>query len=280
MVDNVIEIRVYCDNTGGYVLKEVDEAVAKYIRPDSFPLAIRMVKEGEELSERTRRPRRDMQIQVAVCQTLSMSRRYGWQIAVGEEDINCPLALTAFGFKEETEVFNCGEMCAGMYTETKSAGARTEAAVPKFSFDRYKYILTAPIARADFQPNLYLVYGNSAQIMRLMTAVLYRKGGYLTSKFAGRLDCADICIETMKTGQAQIILPCYGDRVFGQTQDHEMAMTLPVGIEEDLLAGFEGTHRGGIRYPVPSFLRYKPEYPKHYYKLFDAWEKGETSDNE
>lgn len=255
------------------MLRKLDDALTQYVRPGSFPLAIRMVKDDEPLSERTKRPYRDLKIQVAICQTFSMARRYGWQLAVGKEDINCPLALTAFGFREEIETFSCGEMCAGMFTETRQAGARTEAAVPKFSFNEYKYILAAPISRADFIPHLYLVYGNSAQIMRLMTAVLYKEGGYLTSKFSGRLDCADICIETMKTEKAQVILPCYGDRVFGQTQDDEMALTLPVGKEEEIVLGLEGTHRGGIRYPVPTFLRYTPQYPKHYYKLFDDWEK-------
>ncbi len=257
------------------MFNKLDEALAKYVRPGSFPLAIRFVRDGEELSERTRRPKRDLDVQVAICQTFSMARRYGWQLAVGEEDINCPLALTAFGFKKETESFSCGEMCAGMFTETKSAGARTEAEVPRFSFGEFRYILTAPLARADFQPHVFLVYGNSAQVMRLLTAVLYKKGGYLTSKFSGRLDCADICIETMKTNQPQVILPCYGDRVFGQTQDDEMAMSLPVGIEEDLIDGLEGTHDGGIRYPMPAFLRYTPKYPKHYYKLFEDWQKTE-----
>jgi len=256
------------------MLKKLDEALAKHVRPGSFPLAVRMVKEGEELSDRTRRPHKDMNQKVAICQTFSIARRYGWQMAVGQEDINCPLALTAFGFKEELETFSCGEMCAGMFTETKQAGAKTEAEVPKFSFRKYKYVLTAPIHRADFAPHLYLIYGNSAQIMRLMTAVLYNKGGYLTSKFSGRLDCADICIETIYTNKPQIILPCYGDRVFGQTQDHEMAITIPAGTEQEVISGLEGTHRGGIRYPTPTFLRYTPEYPKHYYKLHEEWEKA------
>lgn len=255
------------------MLKNLDEALAKYVRPGSFPLAIRMLKEGDEPSERTRRPKKDMGHQVAVCQTFSIARRYGWQVAVGEDDINCPLALTAFGFKEELETYSCGEMCAGMFTETKQAGAKTEEQVPKFSFKQYKYILTAPINRADFAPHVYLVYGNSAQIMRLLTAVLYNSGGYLTSKFSGRLDCADICIATMKTGKPQIILPCYGDRVFGQTQDDEMAITLPAGTEEEIISGLEGTHKGGIRYPMPSFLRYGPVYPEHYDKLHQEWEK-------
>ncbi len=262
------------------MLKKLDEALAQFVRPGSFPLAVRLVREGEILSERTKRPSRDLKTKVAVCQTFSMARKYGWQIAVGADDINCPLALTAFGFREETETFSCGEMCANMFTETLTAGARTEAEVPKFSFREYQFILAAPISRADFQPQVYLIYGNSAQVMRLLAAALYRRGGYLTSRFSGRLDCADICIETMKTGLPQIVLPCYGDRVFGQTQDDEMAMTIPAGMEEEIIAGLEGTHRGGIRYPVPSFLRYAPEYPKHYYRLFEAWEKEEKTKHE
>jgi uncharacterized protein (DUF169 family) len=262
------------------MLKKLDEALGRFVRLGSFPLAVRMTRTDDKLSERTRRPRRDMDITVAVCQTFSIARHYGWQIAVGAEDINCPLALNAFGFKEEVEPFSCGDMCAGMFTETRQAGVRTESEVPRFNFGEYRYILAAPISRADFQPQLYLIYGNSAQIMRLLTAVLFKKGGYITSKFSGRLDCADICIETLRTGKPQIILPCYGDRVFGQTQDDEMAITLPVGIEDDIIAGLEGTHKGGIRYPIPKFLKYSPQYPKHYYKAFEFWDKKQEDSDE
>lgn len=252
---------------------QLDQAISKYVRPDSFPLAVRMVKTGEALPERTKRPHQEFGHPVAVCQTFSIARRYGWQMAVGVEDINCPLALTAFGFKPEVGAFSCGEMCAGMFTESKEAGERTEADVPKFSFQEYSHILTAPIGRAGFEPHLYLIYGNSAQVMRLMVACLFKDGGYIHSRFSGRLDCADMCIETIKTNKPQVILPCYGDRVFGQTQDHEMALTIPGGIEQQVIDGLEGTHKGGIRFPIPSFLRTEPVYPKHYYRLFEEWEE-------
>lgn len=256
----------------------LDAALGKHVRPDSFPLAVRMVREGESLPERTKRPAADLGCQIAVCQTFSMARRYGWQMAVGQEDISCPLALTAFGFKNEPETFSCGEMCGGMFTQSDQVGAKTEAQVPKFSFQSYRFILTAPISRAAFEPDLYLIYGNSAQVMRMLTACLWKEGGYLTSRFSGRLDCADICIETMQTGRPQVVLPCYGDRVFGQTQDHEMALTLPAGMEQEIITGLEGTHKGGIRYPVPSFLQYEPKFPKHYYKMFEQWKNSKADD--
>ncbi len=77
----------------------------------------------------------------------------------------------------------------------------------------------------------------------------------------------------MKTGKPQVILPCYGDRVFGQTGDDEMAMSIPVGLEEEVIKGLAGTHIGGIRYPVPAYLGYTPEYPEHYDLLPKAWEE-------
>jgi uncharacterized protein (DUF169 family) len=255
-------------------LNKLDQALTEHVRPGTYPLAVRMVKDSEALPERTKRPKEDFGHTVAICQTFSIARRYGWQIAVGAEDIGCPLALTAFGFKPVTETFACGEMCGGMFTESNEIGARTETEVPKFSFAEYQYLLTAPVGRAAFEPHLYLVYGNSAQVMRIMTALLWKKGGYIHSRFSGRLDCADICIETIQTGKPQVILPCYGDRVFGLTQDHEMAMAFPAGEEQELIEGFEGTHKGGIRYPTPSYLQFEPRFPNHYYKLFDDWNES------
>ena len=259
------------------LLKRLDDSLERHVRPGTFPLAVRMVSPDEELPARTKRPKEALGSEVAICQTFSIARRYGWQLAVGAEDIGCPLALTAFGFKPETRAFSCGEMCGGMFTASDKAGARTESEVPKFSFAQYRYLLTAPISRTGFEPHLYLVYGNSAQVMRMLTAYLWKEGGYVNSRFSGRLDCADICIETMKTGQPQVVLPCYGDRVFGQTQDHEMAFAFPAGTEEQMIEGFEGTHKGGIRYPTPSYLKYQPVFPDHYYKLFDEWKDQDES---
>lgn len=256
------------------LLTRFEKSINQYVRPGSFPLAIRMVADAEQLPARTKRPLADFGHEIAICQLFSIARRYGWQLAAGAEDIGCPLALTAFGFKPITESFSCGEMCAGMYTESKEAGQITEKQLPKFSFQKYKYVLSAPIGRAGFEPHLYLIYGNSAQIMRILSACLWKDGGYISSRFSARLDCADICIETMQTKKPQVVLPCYGDRVFGQTQDNEMAITIPAGSEEAVIEGFAGTHKGGIRYPIPASLRFKPKFPDHYYKLFDDWDRN------
>ena len=82
----------------------------------------------------------------------------------------------------------------------------------------------------------------------------------------------------MKTGEPQVILPCYGDRIFGMTADDEMAFTFPFGRAAEVVKGLEGTHAGGVRYPVPVFLRYQADFPKSYQELERLWEEGKQGE--
>ncbi len=252
--------------------KELAATLDQHLRTETFPLGIRILKDGEALPPKTRHPHRDMEIKVSICQGISMARRYGWSIAMGADDLSCPIAQVAFGFEEAIDYYKEGNLAAGMYVETCAQGAITEEEVPKFTADEAGTVLVAPLSRAAFEPEVVLVYGNSAQVMRLAAAALYKTGGSITSTTSARADCADIVIRTKQTDGPQVILPCYGDRVFGQTQDHEMAFTFPWRMAGDVVEGLAGTHKGGVRYPIPHYLRYQAEFPATYKKLQELWE--------
>jgi|SRR6266498_3443507 len=66
--------------------------------------------------------------------------------------------------------------------------------------------------------------------MRLVNAALYKRGGRIESTTGGRLDCAEIVIQTMSTQAPKVIIPCNGDRVFGMAQDTEMVFDLPLEL--------------------------------------------------
>lgn len=250
-------------------LSKFNDALVQHVRLGSFPVAVRMVKSGEPLPERVKRPRQDLEIKVATCQAIAMARRYGWVVAIGEEDISCPLTAVVFGFRRPSEFYMKGQACAGMYTETEEAGVRSEEQVEKFSLGEYQYILVAPLPRTVFEPQVIVIYANPAQILRLLAAALWKSGGRLTSSFGGRIDCAEEIIVPLRSGKSEVILPCYGDRIFAQTQDHEMAFSIPISRVEEITEGLEGTHKGGVRYPIPSFLRYTGEFPAQYTKVVE-----------
>ncbi|MEK6221966.1 MAG: DUF169 domain-containing protein [Chloroflexota bacterium] len=256
--------------------KDLNEALSKHIRPETFPVAVKLVKSGEELPQRTKRPKRDMDIQVTICQGVAYSRRYGWAVAVGDEDLNCPLAAAVFGFRPYLDYMGQGHACYQMYTDTLEAGAKTELETEKVPYKSFDYVLSAPLHRTAFEPDICVVYGNAAQVMRLTIGALWKTGGRLKSSFSGRIDCADEILVPLRTGKPEVILPCNGDRVFAQTQDHEMAFSFPWSFAEEILSGLEGTHKGGVRYPIPPFLKYTPSYPAHYEKMNEIWEKGEA----
>ncbi len=253
-------------------VKTADRELTYYVRPQTFPVAVRMLRPGEPIPERARRPARDFKKLSMNCQVIDMSRRYGWTIALTREDSICSLGIAALGLEKPTHLHRSGTLCEGMYTETKEAGQRSEAAVDRFSPGDYAGLLVAPLDRATFEPDLVCLYGNPAQVMRLTQAALWKRGGKLTSSFGGRVDCAEIIVTTMRTDQPQVILPCSGDRIFGQTQDHEMAFTIPWNRMEEIVEGLKGTHNGGIRYPITQFMEYEAKLPPRYMEANRVWE--------
>jgi MtaA/CmuA family methyltransferase len=260
-------------------VKTADREIQTYIRPQTFPVAIRMLRPGEPIPERAKRPARDFKKLSMNCQVIDMARRYGWMIALTREDHICSLGIAALGFEKPTHLHSSGTLCEGMYTETKEGGQRSEAAVDRFTPGEYETLLVAPLDRATFEPHLVCIYANAAQVMRLTQAALWKRGGKLASSFGGRIDCSEIIVTTMRTDQPQVILPCSGDRIFGQTQDHEMAFTIPWGQMDEIIEGLRGTHNGGIRYPITQFMEYEAKLPPRYMEANRLWdvEKGKAS---
>jgi uncharacterized protein (DUF169 family) len=248
-------------------IRALDDAIARYIRPDTFPLAIRMIPPGEALPEGVRVPSESFGENWIVCQSIGVARRYGWAIAVGKRDVVCPLSAVAFGFRKPNDEALQGYTAVGMYCESEEAAQRLEAGTWRFEPGSYDYVCVAPLARANFAPHLVAVYANSAQVMRLVNAALYQRGGRLESTTSGRLDCADIVIQTMTAGAPKVIIPCNGDRVFGMAQDTEMVFAFPWGYADEILAGLAGTHKGGVRYPIPVAMRATVTMPKRYQEL-------------
>jgi len=255
--------------------KEVGQALDTYIRPLTFPVAIRMLKSEDEIPEKTRRPFQQMGIKVAICQGVGMARRLGWTVAMGKEDMQCALGAAPFGFFKNIDYFNEGNLAEGMFTASKEVGKREEDLIDRFEYGAYSHILVSPLHRAAFEPHLIMVYGNPAQIMRLIQGALYREGGAIRSSSMGRLGCASI-ITAMKEDECRYLVPGNGDRIFGMTQDHEMAFFIPSSKTDAVLDGLAETHKAGIRYPITSNFSFEGAFPPAYQKQMQIWrDEGE-----
>src|SRR5262245_61590887 len=98
--------------------------IESFVRPATFPVAVRLLGPDEPIPPKAKRPHRDLGVQITTCQGVTMARRYGWTVALTREDINCPLTKVAFGLETEPAYFTEGYCCAGMYTSSRSEERR------------------------------------------------------------------------------------------------------------------------------------------------------------
>ncbi|MEM0203457.1 MAG: DUF169 domain-containing protein [Archaeoglobaceae archaeon] len=221
--------------------KELANAIDRFIRPQTFPLAFKF---GDDARARKLKD-------LTICQIYNIARRYGWFLKFDVET-TCPLGIIAYGFAEPDELYKAGKLAyeAG-YAVNEEIGKKFEEVVPKLK--GYSSCLVAPLEREDFIPNpdFVVVYGTPAQILRFVHAYLYNKGGKVETSILGRGACAEF-LEAFIYKKLKIVIPCYGDRLFGLTQDHEMAVAFPFEIADEIAKGLEETHKHGIRYPIPN----------------------------
>lgn len=252
-------------------LAEIIKTLDVYIKPQSMPLGLKMLAEGDELPVKVKLSGEDFNKRLAICQVFSMARKFGWTMAVSKEDQSCPIGSIVLGFQPAVDFYKEGNLCEGMYTANKAAGANSEAKVLRLPEGKYRYLVAGPLEKIDYQPDIVLVYGSPAQVMRMVQGALYMDGGNITSTFSGRAECSETVVQTLISGKCQVLLPGNGERVFGQTQDHEMAFTMPWSKVENTLKGLAATHKGGVRYPIPAWLNYQVTFPLKYQKLEELW---------
>lgn len=253
-------------------LKQISEALTQYIKPQTFPLAIRMCQSEQELPEKTRTPQKDMGITISLCHAINMARRYGWTIAVDKLQ-SCYVAGISMGFLPVLPDVADGSFqeSLGLWGMSRTQAAAAIENLPKFEYGKYKYALIAPLSRAAFEPNVVLVYGNSAQIWILLTGYLNGTGKTsLDATLAPGAGCATYITQTIKKDECQFTLLSLGERLIPHTEDCECAFSIPMSKVEKTIQGLELGHKIGVfRYPLPTFLRYDSPHPPGYDKMLN-----------
>jgi uncharacterized protein (DUF169 family) len=249
---------------------QISEAVRDVSRLKTLPLAVKFMKSGEVFPDKTRQPVRDLGKRITICQAVSMARLYGWTIGITKEDLICVPAMIAFGFSGAEDI---GSTLKELFCEVgfhPEAGAAEDEADSMCTLDKNEYpaVLMAPLFKGLFEPDTVVFYGNPAQIMRLSQAVVYACGKRIAGSFGGKVECTEYLVAPFKTAAARIAIPGLGDRIFSATQDDELALSIP---GELLLPMYRSLNvvgkKIGLRYPVPSYLNYQPQFPPMYKEM-------------
>lgn len=237
------------------------DQLRKFVNPATFPVAVRFIREASEIPPSARRPFRDLQVRVAPCQGAAMTRRYGWTVALGREDVGCAIAANTYGWERITDEETAIRFMTHMnYARDEAAAREAMASFRLLEPAEDRVVVYSPLERTRVEPDVILIHVNPAQLMRLIHGGTYHHGRPIESRFTGRAaSCTEGVIAAYLDQALKVVVPGNGDRVWGGCQDHEMLMALPAAGLAEVVEGLERTHAQGIRYPIPTYMRYTPE---------------------
>jgi uncharacterized protein (DUF169 family) len=250
--------------------KEMAYFVREDLRLKTLPIAVKFTNTKETFPEKTRQPSVVLKKRVTICQAVTMARVYGWTVGLTREDLICVPAMLAFGFTDaaDSEENLSNLFCEVEFSKEKEKAANEVKSMNRLENSRYRAIILSPLMKALYEPDCVVIYGNPAQIMRMVQAVVFEEGMRIQGNFGGKVECTEYLIAPYLTGKPRIAMPGMGDRIFSMTQDDEMVLSLS---KESLLSLHSGLSKAGkkigARYPVTFYQNFQPEFPGPYQKL-------------
>jgi len=247
------------DNLDKY--KKLGQELIDKLKLRTFPVAVKMILPGEEVSKNALRPQEVFGREIPACMGYTWCRRSGFSFYFSGSDIACkPASVHYFGL-EQTEdpddVFKAWERKA-RYKKDAAAEKKSRENEATLKFGEIQGFVVSPLNLTIVKPDLVMIYTSPVNLSHLILAATYN-GDSITSHFNGmESSCKEGILRTYKTNECQVVSPGMGDRVMAAVQDHEMIFSIPESklemvLENLFLAGKKLTMDAfGIPHLTPS----------------------------
>ena len=253
--------------------KDAARQIKEALRVRTEPFGAAFLKDLAALPK-VRRPSKVFGKKVTICQGVTMARVYGWPVGLTREDVVCVPGALAFGFTPASDpILELAQLFCevGFYPEIGPALKEVEA-LPRFATEEVAAIYLCPLERLEMEPDVIVVYGNPAQIMRVVQAANYCLGERVEGDFGGKVECSSYLIGPYRTGKIRVVIPGMGDRIFSMTQDDELVISFPAKLLEGILTGLkEAACKIGARYPITVYQNFTPVFPAAYEERAKKW---------
>lgn len=233
----------------------------------SLPIAIKMLKNNEDIPEGAQRPLKDLGCHLSQCQAFAMSRRDGASLVVFKEDGWCPEPIIGFGFAEPPDYFLEGHSKYPYKLQSLEAGSNWAQALPRLTFGKFTGIVSAPLCQTTFDPDLVMLYANSAQFTQLLQSARYKTGRPFNNTISASAACVYATVLPFQSGEYQVTFPCAGDRTKAMAQDDEIVFTIPIKKLEALMEGIRFLDTNNHAFPLKFSMKDEYVMTESYTKL-------------
>lgn len=229
---------------------DLGQKLSEALALEGFPVGVKMIGSAAELDsiQYKGKPVRKLDNVIAVCQLISQARFLGKVIAGKAGNLNiCRLGGDAMGF----DVDDYTHVYTESYFVDEKAARNMIDTMPKFERGTYEAMLVGPLHKIPVEPDVVVIYGNPAQLLRIVNGYLCDKGGRVEFSASGDAGlCSDTVVEPMQKNIPHLALPCNGGRILSLPNLTDLACGIPYGLIPGILDGMEYTTRNvPITYP-------------------------------
>lgn len=245
-------------------------------------VAVKFIESEADIPADALHPLRDRGQHIALCQAFALARREGKVVYMGKEDHWCWNPLITYGLVELKRGQPDFEVISKyMGISDKEKADDFVDAFPRLPYGKYCGTLVAPMDRADFEPDIMLVYSSNSQLRFMLMGVMTQTGEMLDSSFTPLDSCVYSVIPPYLEGKYRITLPDPGEYERALTGEDEIIFTVPYQRMDEFFKGMSVQEaRGSTVNTFKPMMKPNYERPPFYNQLFEMWglETGEDWD--
>ena len=181
------------------------------------------------------------------CQVL-MGAREGKRLLLTGDNVSCPAAAWALGFKEPPAKLSSGEMPAGMgIFGSPQAAKNTLDTMPRLEMGKYRMVACCPLGQASFEPDVVVLESAVEHLMWIALADTFEAGGRLEfSTGILQATCVDGTIIPFLTQRIHASLGCYGCREATNMAESECVVGFPIKDLENIVNSLQKLNERAI----------------------------------
>ena len=224
--------------------QEMSKKLKKYLDLRHEPVAVKLVKKGEQIPEGYDETDKSITHCVSI-----MRARNGESLVIPADKHAGPVGASSLGLVPLSQKVMCGDFHCnlGMY-KTPEAAAKMIAGRCEFEGESMIATVVCPLEDADFEPDVVIIVDIPETIYLLVPARTYEEGGRVNFSTASfQATCADCTATPMITGDINMSLGCYGCRRRTDMGRDEILMGIPMKRLEPIIRALENMYGGAIK---------------------------------
>ena len=163
------------------------------------------------------------------CQAL-MKARDGQNVILTGEEISCPAAASAFGFRPLPEKLESGKGLVGFgIVSDPDVGKEMFEGMTRFETGKYEFLHIYPLDKAEYVPDIVIVEDDPEKLMWIALAYLHAVGGKRIQSSTAILQatCVDATIIPFLSQRLNFVYGCYGCRDATDLGETEAVLGFP-----------------------------------------------------